>query len=159
MKVWPLIVAAFLAGCARAQLPLMVRFPEGSVLELSTDAVVFDLGRQGFPPRRLPAYYPPTGPGTPVTLRLYSNLEGSWALVAEMTALTREDGRWLPASRLEVRLDGGPWLALGKPVTLWVGQGPTQGYHEFRLEFRLRVEGDEQPGRYRGALLLRLSRL
>lgn len=154
-----LALAVLLGVLARAQVPVVLEFPEGSALELSAAEVTFDLARLGYPPQQLPAHYPPTAPGEPPVLRLFSNLEGAWALEAELSDLATPDGDWLPADRVEVRLNGGPWLPLGSPVRLWLGEGPTRGYREGVLEFRLRVVGDERPGRYRGVLVLRLLRL
>jgi len=143
---------------AVAQLPLVVEFPEGAALEVSAGEVVFDLSAVGFPPPQLPAYYGPSAPER-LELRVFSNLEGAWALEASCEGLAGPEGAWLPADRLEVRLGGGPWLPLGADVVLWLGQGPTGGYRSWTLELRLRAEGDEAPGTYQGVLTFRLTRL
>ncbi|WP_293178663.1 hypothetical protein [Oceanithermus sp.] len=160
LAVTVLYTGALLLGSpALAQLPLQVLYPSGSALELSAREVVFDLVSAGFPPRDLPAYYPPHEPEGPIVLRLFSNVEEAWVLSAELEPLASKDGRWLPPDRIELRLDGGPWLPLGSRTVLLMGSGPTGGYEEHRLEVRLKVVGDEVPGTYSGALVLSLSRL
>lgn len=161
MRVWTWLGWLLLwALPAMAQLPLVVQFPEGSALELSAEEVVFDLGLTGYPPPELPAYYAPTEPREPLRVRLFSNLEGGWALEAELEGLWTADGLvGIPPERLEVRLDGGPWLPLADAVVLTVGQGPTGGYREHVLELRLRVHGDEPVGLFQGVLVLSLTRL
>jgi len=151
---------ALLAMPAWAQLPLQVLYPSGSALELSAQEVVFDLVSRGFPPRDLPAYYLPRRPEGPIALRLFSNLEEAWVLSAELEPLATENGHWLLPDRIELRLDGGPWLPLQleKGTVLLMGSGPTNGYEEHRLELRLKIVGDEVPGTYSGVLVLSLSR-
>jgi len=154
-----LVGAVALLSLAWAQLPLQVEFPTGSSLQLSSREVVFDLSKSGFPPRDLPAYYYPVKPEEGLSLRLFSNLTGGWALAASLEPLADRNGNWLPPDRVEVRLDGGPWLPLSTAVVLMVGSGPTSGYQEHAIEFRLQVKGDELPGSYQGVLVFSLSRL
>jgi len=157
-----LVLAFALLGAlatARAQVALVLEYPEGMALELSVPELVFDLSRVGFPPPELPAYYAPTAPQGPVTLRLFNNLEGGWLLEAKLDGLANEDGQWIPPDRIEVRLNGGPWIALSQPVVLWTGSGPTGEWRSFTLELRFKAVGDELPGRYQGLLVLALSRL
>jgi len=154
---WAMVLA--LSSLAWAQLPIQVEFPSGSALQLSSQEVVFDLRKSGFPPRELPTYYYPVAPLEGLGLRLFSNIEGGWALTAEMEPLAAKDGNWLSPGRVEVRLDGGPWLSLSSAVALLVGSGPTGGYQEHAVEFRLLVRGDELPGSYQGVLVFSLSRL
>ncbi|WP_457629867.1 hypothetical protein [Oceanithermus sp.] len=153
------LLAAFLFSLAWAQLPLQVEFPTGSSLQLSSRELSFDLSKSGFPPRELPAYYYPQAAGGGTELRLFSNLAGGWALTAGLEPLAGPGGNWLPPDRVEVRIDGGPWLPLSTAVVLLVGSGPTGGYQEHLVEFRLRVSGDELPGSYQGVLVFSLSRL
>jgi len=154
---WAAVLA--LSSLAWAQLPIQVEFPSGSSLQLSSLEVVFDLRKSGFPPRELPAYYLPVAPKSGLQLRLFSNIEGSWALTAKMEPLAAKDGNWLSSGRMEVRLDGGPWLPLSSEVVLLLGSGPSGGYQEHAVEFRLFVKGDELPGSYQGVLVFSLSRL
>ena len=159
MKKVFLAAALLFCSLAWAQLPLQVEFPTGSSLELSSRDVVFDLRKTGFPPRELPAYYYPVEPADGLSLRLFSNLEGGWVLTAGLEPLAGRKGNWLPPERVEVRLDGGPWLPLSSGVVLMVGSGPTGGYQKHTIEFRLQVRGDELPGSYQGVLVFSLSRL
>jgi len=150
---------AVLISLAAAQVPLQVEFPSGSSLQLSSQEVVFDLSKSGFPPRDLPAYYRPQEPEGALELRLFSNIEGGWLLTAKMDPLARPDGEWLPPERLELRCDGGPWLPLSSAVVLLTGSGATGGYQAHTIELRLKVLGDELPGSYQGVLVFSLSRL
>jgi len=154
------LAAAMLFGIfAWAQLPLQLEFPAGSSLQISSREIVFDLSKSGFPPRELPAFYYPVKPAEGLNLRLFSNLDGGWALAAELQPLVARDGNWLSPENVEVRLDNGPWLSLASEVSLLIGSGPTGGYREHKIEFRLLVRGDELPGSYQGVLVFSLSRL
>jgi len=156
--VFLIIVFGFFT-LAWAQLPLQVEFPAGSSLQLSNKNIIFNLEKNGFPPRELPAYYYPVEPAEGLELRLFSNLEGSWTLSAGLEPLLGDNEKWLLPERIEVRMDGGPWLPLSSSVVLLAGSGPTGGYQIHTVEFRLRIEGDELPGSYQGVLIFSLSRL
>ncbi len=153
------IPVLFLLGFALAQVPIGVNLPEGSALSLSAEEVFFNLAQAPFPPPSFPYAYSPTNPGGPLTLSLFSNVEGGWALEVLAEPLVAEGGRLLSPSQLEVRVDGGPWVPLGPRVVLLTGSGPTAGYRRHLLEFRLVLTGQEAPGVYRGSLVFTLSRL
>lgn len=144
---------------AAAQVPVGVNLPEGSALALSAEEVVFDLERAGFPPPAFPHPYAPTSPPGPLTLSVFSNVEGGWAVEVMAEPLVAEGGRLLSPSQLEVRVNGGPWLPLGPKTVLLTGSGPSGGYQRYLLEFRLVLTGSEAPGVYRGSLVFTLSRL
>lgn len=147
---------ALLLGLALAQVPIGVNLPEGSSLSLSAEEVVFDLSQAPYPPPSFPFAYAPTQPSLPLTLRLFTNLQGGFAVEVEATPLLSETGAEIPAVQLEYRLNGGPWIPLGPRVVLLTGQGPTLGYQSHLLEFRLVLTGREAPGVYRGSLLFSL---
>jgi len=151
LSVW--FVLAF------AQLPLQVTFPNGSALQVSVQQIDFDLSKGGFPPRELPAYFYPDGDSRKIRLKLFSNIAEAWVLAAEVTPLTSRSGVWLPPERIEVKVDGGPWLPLGSRTRLIAGYGPTGGYQEHWVRVRLKVVGDEPAGQYQGVIVFSLSRL
>ncbi|MFN4072382.1 MAG: hypothetical protein ACK4G4_03025 [Thermus sp.] len=148
-----------LLALALAQVPIGVNLPEGTSLSLSAEEVVFDLTQSPFPPPSFPYAYAPTAPPGPLTLRLFTNLEGGFAVEVEATPLLAEGGAQIPSSQVEYRLNGGPWIPLGPKIILLTGSGPTAGYQSYVLEFRLVLTGQEVPGVYRGSLLFTLSRL
>ncbi|GLV46967.1 hypothetical protein TJA_01430 [Thermus sp. LT1-2-5] len=154
-----LLALALVLGFAWAQVPIGVNLPEGSSLSLSAEEVVFDLTQAPYPPPQFPYAYPPTRPSGALSLRLFTNLEGGFALEVEATPLLSETGAEIPAAQVEYRLNGGPWIPLGPKVILLTGTGPTAGYQTYALEFRLVLTGQEVPGTYRGSLLFTLSRL
>lgn len=156
MRYWAMILVS---SWALAQVPIGVNLPEGTSLSLSTEEVVFDLTQSAYPPPSFPFAYAPSVPQSPVTLRLFTNLEGGFALEVEATPLLAEGGAQIPAGQVEYRLNGGPWIPLGPKVVLLTGTGPTAGYQSYVLEFRLVLTGQEVPGVYRGSLLFTLSRL
>ena len=144
---------------ALAQVPVGVNLPEGSALTLSAEEVVFDLAQGAYPPPSFPYAYAPTSPRGPLTLSVFSNLEGGWAVEVLAEPLIAEGGKLLSPSPLEVRVDGGPWMPLGPRTVLLTGSGPSGGYRRHLLEFRLVLTGQEAPGLYRGSLVFTLSRL
>ncbi|WP_243030432.1 hypothetical protein [Thermus altitudinis] len=156
MRRWAILLAF---SWALAQVPIGVNLPEGTSLSLSTEEVVFDLTQSHFPPPNFPYAYLPSSPQGPLTLRLFTNLEGGFAVEVEATPLLAEGGAQIPAGQVEYRLNGGPWIPLGPKVVLLTGSGPTAGYQSYVLEFRLVLTGQEAPGVYRGSLLFTLSRL
>ncbi|WP_240307566.1 hypothetical protein [Thermus caldifontis] len=156
MRYWAMMLVL---SWALAQVPIGVNLPEGTSLSLSAEEVVFDLTQSPYPPPSFPFAYAPSSPQGPVTLRLFTNLEGGFALEVEASPLLSEGGAQIPASQVEYRLNGGPWIPLGPKVVLLTGTGPTAGYQSYVLEFRLVLTGQEVPGVYRGSLLFTLSRL
>ncbi len=153
------LLAMGMALFALAQVPVGVNLPEGSALSLSAEEVVFDLAQKGYPPPTFPYPYDPTSPPGPLTLSVFSNVEGGWAVEVLAEPLVAEGGKVLSPSQLEVRVDGGPWTALGPRTVLVTGSGPSGGYRRHLLEFRLVLTGSEAPGVYRGSLVFTLSRL
>lgn len=153
------LVLLLVLGMALAQVPIGVNLPEGTSLSLNAEEVVFDLTQRNYPPPSFPFAYSPTSPSGPLTLRLFTNLEGGFAVEVEASPLLAEGGAEIPASQVEYRLNGGPWIPLGPKVVLLTGSGPTAGYQSYVLEFRLVLTGQEVPGVYRGSLLFTLSRL
>jgi hypothetical protein len=153
-----LVLVPFLA-LALAQVPIGVNLPEGTSLSLSAEEILFDLTQSAYPPPSFPYAYAPTLPQGPLTLRLFTNLEGGFAVEVEATPLLAEGGAEIPPGQVEYRLNGGPWIPLGPKVVLLTGSGPTSGYQSYVLEFRLVLTGREVPGVYRGSLLFTLSRL
>ncbi|MEN2981823.1 MAG: hypothetical protein ABDH20_04400 [Thermus sp.] len=153
------LALVLLWGLGLAQVPIGVNLPEGTSLSLSTEEVVFDLTQAPFPPPSFPFAYPPSRPLGPLSLRVFTNLEGGFAVEVQAGSLLSERGGEIPAGQLEYRLDGGPWIPLGPRVVLLTGSGPTGGYRTHTLEFRLVLTGRETPGTYRGSLLFTLSRL
>ncbi|MCS7218316.1 MAG: hypothetical protein NZ846_04995 [Thermus sp.] len=146
-------------GLGLAQVPIGVNLPEGTSLSLSAEEVVFDLTQAPFPPPSFPFAYPPSRPQAPLSLRVFTNLEGGFAVEVQAGPLLSDRGGEIPAGQLEYRLNGGPWIPLGPRVVLLTGSGPTGGYRTHTLEFRLVLTGREAPGMYRGSLLFTLSRL
>lgn len=146
-------------GLALAQVPIGVNLPEGTSLSLSAEEVVFDLAQAPFPPPSFPFAYGPSRPSGALTLRLFTNLEGGFALEVEAGPLVAPNGAEIPIGQVEYRLNGGPWIPLGPRVVLLTDTGPTGGYRNHTLEFRLVLTGREAPGTYRGSLLFTLSRL
>ncbi|GAB5601516.1 hypothetical protein FJNA_00400 [Thermus sp. FJN-A] len=144
---------------ALAQVPIGVNLPEGSALTLSAEEVVFDLARTGYPPPTFPFAYAPTAPSGPLTLSVFSNLEGGWTVEVLAEPLVADGGKLLSPSQLEVRVNGGPWTPLGPRTVLLTGSGPSGGYQRHLVEVRLILTGQEAPGVYRGSLVFALSRL
>ncbi|MDM7325329.1 MAG: hypothetical protein P3W93_010215 [Thermus sp.] len=156
MRHWAILLTF---SWALAQVPIGVNLPEGTSLSLSAEEVVFDLTQSTFPPPSFPYAYPPSAPQGPLTLRLFTNLGGGFAVEVEATPLLAEGGAQISPGQVEYRLNGGPWIPLGPKVVLLTGSGPTSGYQSHVLEFRLVLTGQEAPGIYRGSLLFTLSRL
>jgi hypothetical protein len=136
-----------------------VTIPQGSILSLSHDRIAFDLGQAVYPPREFPAYYGKTSPTEPLELRLFSNMEGSWALHVETTGLFTTTGEAILPSQLEYRLDDGPWLSLGPSIELFSGRGASQAFERYTLDLRLKITGAEAAGFYEGLLIFRLTGL
>lgn len=152
------VALGLLALVALAQVPVELQMPGGSALMLSSDRLVFDLRQTAYPPAEFPAYYPATTPEGPLELRVFSNIDGGWFLSATLTPLVSESGRAIDPDRIEMRVDGGIWFPLGNAVVLFVGQGPSEAYERYLVELRLRLEGNERPGFYRGNLTFTLAR-
>lgn len=156
---------ATLTCIALAQTDIGVEIPEGSSMTLSATAFRFDLSGSDYPPPEFPAYYLPVavdeGTGAAredgAELRVFSNVGGNWRVAIGFDGLRTAAGDLLPPDRLEYRLGGGPWRAFAPSTTLLTGSGQTLGYEEARLELRLRLEGDERPGSYRGTLIFTLG--
>lgn len=151
-----LLLSCLASGVAFAQLSLEVNIPEGSALRISHQEVSFDLEQVGFPPPAFPAYFGPTDPTVPISIELFSNIEGGWALTVGFAGLVGEEGALLLPSQLEYRLDDGVWLSLGPSITLLTGQGASVGFAQHRLELQLQLLGNERPGAYEGTLVFSL---
>lgn len=158
MKTLSIWLLGSLLFIAQAQLPVGADIPAGSVIKLSQDKVVFDLESQPYPPPKFPAYYELN---EPVVVSFFSNIDGNWNMEAGLSGgLVNQDGPAIPASQLEYRLNGfGEWRPLGQNIILLTRLSASAAYEEVLLELRLKLVGNERPGRYQGVLELTLTGL
>lgn len=148
-----LILLGLVASSGHAQVGFDIELPEGNMITISSESVLFDVASQGFPPPEFPHYYLPVEPVEPLLVRIFSNIPGGWVFEADFAGgLVGPDGNVLPAGQFEYRFDGGPWFAFAPKVALYSSQGATLAFEEHTLELRLQLLGNEAPGRYRGAL-------
>lgn len=160
MRSW-LLLSCLVWGVAFAQLQVEVVIPEGSALRIISPAVVnFDLTRVAFPPLAFPAYFEATDPAAPITIELFSNIAGGWALTVDFEGLVSDAGDVLLPSQIAYRLNGvngdGDWLPLGPSIRLLTGLVASTAYERHVLELRLQLFGNERPGSYEGTLVFRL---
>lgn len=153
--VWLICCSLLLS---QAQLPVGAEVPAGSVLTLSEDKVVFDLVTQGYPPPAFPAFYTLS---EPIVISFFSNVDGNWTIEAGISGgLLSQNGALIPAAQLEYRLDGaGEWRPLGQRVVLLTRLSASAAYEKSLLELRLKLIGNERPGRYQGVLEFSLTGL
>lgn len=154
-----LLLSCLVWGVAFAQFSVQTNVPEGSTLRIGQQEISLDLGQVAFPPLAFPAYFDLTRPGSPITINLFSNIAGGWALRVNFTGLESREDLLLP-SQIEYRLNGvGDWLPLGPSINLLNSYGASTDFENHRLELRLRLLGNERPGSYEGRLVFSLAPL
>ena len=127
---------------------------EGSGLTIEArtpnNNIMFTFGNN-YPPAAFPATYLATTPAKGLMpFQVRSTATGIWNLLIEIADLRDGSGRLLvPANQIEYRVNGGRWQGgNGAPQIIYTQSGATQGWKELRLEFRLKLLGNEIAGVY-----------
>lgn len=157
-----IIIAILWAPPVMAQMTIGVSSQEGSDLTISTNVVRFDLTEQGYPPPKFPAYYLPVTPDPavpPMWISVFTDLP-AWTINADFDQLYDVDtNNGLSVSQMEYSTDVGVnWFPFTAGVTTLIqGIAATTSTETYPLSLRLKLNGDELPGRYEGSLVLSLS--
>jgi hypothetical protein len=138
----------------------LIRFAPGSNPLSPSEAALFGHPpgcplASSYPPSAFPACYPLDLPGGMLPLRVFSNAPGSWSVLLQLSNLVNPQIAQIPLDQVWVRVNGGPWEALGpSPINLYSGVGPTQGYQLIQVELALELTGDEEAGSYTANALI-----
>lgn len=125
--------------------------PEVLSIRVPTTTIVFGVDATNYPPEVFPARYAATEPsGGTLPLQVFSNAEGVWSLMLEVSDLLGAEGtESLPASQVLFRVNDGVWLrADGNPQVIYTHAGPTIGWLELRVDLALELTGAETAESY-----------
>lgn len=149
---------------AGTDVPLSITIPEMIKLDVDLTPLFFDLEHpnpgEEYPPRRFPASYTPGRSSSAAgRFRVMCNHERLWHLSLQAGSPIISPAGDLSPDHIEWSLDGARWSPLSlEPAEILAGTRGS-GWQEYRLYFRLRIDGEEgvAKGRYSSNLVYTLS--